>query len=104
MIDPIIFKWGFRYSLMIWLYRICLILNTILLVYAFLNIKVSGTYNRAIILCIFILLFFMAAALVLKNYFERINSAIMLLAIPLFPVLLFLLFLLIMFIIKPDFK
>ncbi len=89
---------------MIWLYRICLVLNTILLVYACFNIKVSGTYNRAIILCIIILMFLIATALLLKNYFDRVNSAIILLAIPLLPVILFLLFLLIMFIVKPDFK
>ncbi|MEY3678593.1 MAG: hypothetical protein RI924_734 [Bacteroidota bacterium] len=89
---------------MIWVYRICLLLNALLLLYASINIKVSGTYNRAIILCIIILILFMAAAFILKNNLNQLNSAVILLVLPLLPVLLFLLFLVIMFIVKPDFK
>ena len=89
---------------MIWIYRICFLLNSLLFLYASFNIKVSGTYNRAIILCMIILILFMATAYVLKNYSDQLSTAIILLAIPLFPVFLFLLFLIIMFIVRPDFK
>lgn len=89
---------------MIWMYKIGLFLNAVLLVYAAFNIKISGVYNRTVIWGIFLLIGIMAIAYLLKTYYGMIRAAIGLLYLPLIPVLLFLLFLLLIIILKPDFK
>ncbi len=91
-------------NVMIWLYRIGLLLNLVLVVYAAFNVKNSGVYNRTVIWGIVLLIVLMAIAYLLKSYYGMLRAAIGLLYLPLIPVLLFLLFLLLMIIIKPDFK
>ncbi|MFM6975793.1 MAG: hypothetical protein ACKOW2_02960 [Sphingobacteriaceae bacterium] len=87
-----------------WIYRIGLLLDMVLLIYAAFNIRASGVYNRTVIICIFLLVALIAAAYLLKNYYHQIKTAVTLLYIPIVPTVLFLLFILLFLIIKPDFK
>ncbi len=89
---------------MIWWYKIGFLLHLILLLVAAFNCKVSGVYNKTLLIMMLVDLFLLAAAYVFQNYLFQLRTAVLLLWIPLVPVIICLIFLLFAVLIKPDFK
>lgn len=89
---------------MIWWYKVGLILHLLLLIVAAFNCKVSGVYNKTLLIMMLIDIALIAAAYVFQTYLFQLKTAVLLLWIPLVPLFICLLFFLLAVLIKPDFK